>query len=183
MKRCPRCNRVETDEALKFCRVDGGTLVSDSGSVSGEKATAKSVSAAMSSEIETSVLPHRTDSSVRHPTAPTTVLPAAATPSTTSELTKSKRHGVVFGLIALVILGVVIGGYFYFSRKTTAAIQSIAVMPFVNESGNAEFEYLSDGRLSQLPNLSIRRAALCSTTKAKERRRNKSGRNCQCKPC
>ena len=27
MKRCPRCNRVETDETLKFCRVDGAALV------------------------------------------------------------------------------------------------------------------------------------------------------------
>jgi len=27
MKRCPQCNRVETDEALKFCRVDGTPLV------------------------------------------------------------------------------------------------------------------------------------------------------------
>lgn len=23
MKRCPQCNRVESDEGLKFCRVDG----------------------------------------------------------------------------------------------------------------------------------------------------------------
>ena len=29
MKRCPQCNRVETDEALKFCRVDGAVLVAD----------------------------------------------------------------------------------------------------------------------------------------------------------
>ena len=27
MKRCPQCNRVETDEALKFCRIDGAALV------------------------------------------------------------------------------------------------------------------------------------------------------------
>lgn len=27
MKRCPQCNRVETDEALKFCRVDGTALI------------------------------------------------------------------------------------------------------------------------------------------------------------
>ena len=32
MKRCPQCNRVETDEALKFCRVDGATLHYDAGS-------------------------------------------------------------------------------------------------------------------------------------------------------
>ena len=43
------------------------------------------------------------------------------------------------------------------------AIQSIAVMPFVNESGNTDLEYLSDGmtetlinNLSQLPNLSVK---------------------------
>jgi len=163
MKRCPQCNRVETDEALKFCRVDGATLISDSGPVSGDAGTAKFGSGAVSSEIATSVLPHRTDAEINRPTAPTTVLPAGATPSTTSELKKPRPRGVVFGLIALVILGVVIGGYVYFSRKTTAAIQSIAVMPFVNESGNAEFEYLSDGMtetlinsLSQLANLSVK---------------------------
>lgn len=27
MKRCPQCDRVETDEALKFCRIDGTRLV------------------------------------------------------------------------------------------------------------------------------------------------------------
>lgn len=27
MKRCPQCNRIENDDALKFCRVDGATLV------------------------------------------------------------------------------------------------------------------------------------------------------------
>src|SRR5438128_11069369 len=27
MKRCPQCNRVETDETLKFCRADGTLLV------------------------------------------------------------------------------------------------------------------------------------------------------------
>ncbi len=27
MKRCPQCNRVETDEKLNFCRADGAPLV------------------------------------------------------------------------------------------------------------------------------------------------------------
>jgi len=30
MKRCPQCNRVESEEALKFCRVDGAPLVAES---------------------------------------------------------------------------------------------------------------------------------------------------------
>jgi len=163
MKRCPQCNRLESDEALKFCRVDGTTLISDSGAVSGDAGTAKFGSGAVSSEIETSVLPHRTDADINRPTAPTTVLPATATPGTTSELTKPKRRGILFGLIAVVVLGIGIGGYFYFTRKTTAAIQSIAVMPFVNESGNAELDYLSDGitetlikSLSNLPNVNVK---------------------------
>jgi hypothetical protein len=35
MKRCPTCNRVETDETLNFCRADGAVLVEDT-SVSDE---------------------------------------------------------------------------------------------------------------------------------------------------
>ena len=27
MKRCPTCNRVEADETLRFCRVDGALLI------------------------------------------------------------------------------------------------------------------------------------------------------------
>ena len=175
MKRCPQCHRLETDEALKFCRVDGATLVSDSGSVRGEAGTAKLGSVAISSEIKTSVLPHRTDAEINRPTAPTTVLPATGTPGTTSELTKPKLRGVVLALITLVILGVMIGGYFYFSRKTTAAIQSIAVMPFENASGNADVEYLSDGMtetlinsLSQLPNLNVKARSSVFRYKGKE---------------
>lgn len=30
MKRCPQCNRVETDDALTFCRVDGTPLIRES---------------------------------------------------------------------------------------------------------------------------------------------------------
>ncbi len=33
MKRYPQCSRVETDNTLVFCRVDGTALISDSGSV------------------------------------------------------------------------------------------------------------------------------------------------------
>ena len=77
MKRCPQCNRLETDEALKCCRVDGATLISDSGSVD-DAGTTKFGSRAVSSEIETSVLPHRSDAEISRATGPTTVLPAAS---------------------------------------------------------------------------------------------------------
>lgn len=51
MKRCPQCNRVETDEALMFCRVDGATLVSDSSAIDKEAGTVRLNSGSVSSEI------------------------------------------------------------------------------------------------------------------------------------
>ncbi len=51
MKRCPTCNRVETDDSLVFCRTDGTSLVSDSIPVSDEAGTVRLGSAP--TEIET----------------------------------------------------------------------------------------------------------------------------------
>jgi TolB-like protein/Tfp pilus assembly protein PilF len=164
MKRCPACNRVEPDDTLAFCRADGTALISDSGPVSAEAGTVKFGSAPLSSEIETGVLPlTSTTPDINRSTGPTTVLPASQTPGTTRELSKPKRRKIVLVLIAMVIMGVAIAGYFYSSRIHKTAIESIAVMPFVNESGNADVEYLSDGMtetligsLSQLPNLNVK---------------------------
>ena len=163
MKRCPHCNRIESDDALTFCRADGTALVSHSGSISDDAGTAKFGSGGASSEIETSVLPHRTDAAINRPTTPTTLLPVQQIQGTTNQLTKPKRRGLVIAVLAVVVAGIVIAGYFYLSRKSNATIQSIAVMPFVNEGGNAEVEYLSDGMtetlissLSQLPNLNVK---------------------------
>ena len=36
MKRCPTCNLVETDDALRFCRADGTTLINYSGPTGAE---------------------------------------------------------------------------------------------------------------------------------------------------
>src|SRR5262249_29545927 len=87
MKRCPTCHRVETDEALKFCRVDGATLLSNSPAIAGESGTAELSSALDASEDHTSILPH-TDPNINRATASTTVLPQTQAPSTTSGLTR-----------------------------------------------------------------------------------------------
>jgi TolB-like protein len=175
MKRCPQCHRVETDNALAFCRADGTALVSDSASLKSEAGTAKLGSVSAASEVERSVLSHTTDSAVKRGTAPPPMLPAGWTSGTTRELSKPKRGRFVLALIALVIVGVAIAGYFYFSRIHKAAIESIAVMPFVNESGNADTEYLSDGMtetlissLSQLPSLSVKPRSSVFRYKGKE---------------
>ncbi len=66
---------------------------------------------------------------------------------------------VLLGFLLFASIGV--GLWFYGSRA--ANIESIAVIPFVNESGNADVEYLSDGMtellinsLSELPKLSVK---------------------------
>jgi TolB-like protein len=163
MKRCPQCSRVEADEALKFCRVDGATLVSESPRLGGEAGTAQPGSDA--SEVHTSILPNRTDANIHRATAPTTVLPPQPAPSATSELSKPGRRQPIFiasAVIAVFAAAMIIGGYLYFSRKSNTAIQSIAVLPFENRSGTTDTDYLSDGladsliyRLSQLPNLKV----------------------------
>jgi len=167
MKRCPQCNRVETDEALKFCRTDGATLISDSSSLNSEAGTADLNLAPNASEVHTSILPQNTSANVNRATGPTTVLPSESAPIRTSELSKPKSRRTTI-MIAVILTAVIAAGSVilvnsYRSRNSANSIQSIAVMPFVNESGNAEFEYLSDGMtetlinsLSQLPNLSVK---------------------------
>jgi TolB-like protein/Tfp pilus assembly protein PilF len=174
MKRCPACHRVENDDALVFCRADGTALISDSDPVNAKAGTAKFGSGAVSSEIETSILPNVTDANINRATARTTVLPATQVPGTTRDLSRPKRRGLGFALITLLVV-VAIAGYFYFSRKNNTIIQSIAVMPFVNESGNAEVEYLSDGMtetlitsLSQIPNLNVKARSSVFRYKGKE---------------
>ncbi len=52
---------------------------------------------------------------------------------------------LVVALAILILLGTGAGYWFYTHRTVTARIESIAVLPFQNASGNANTEYLSDG--------------------------------------
>ena len=162
MKRCPQCNRVETDDALAFCRADGTKLVGDSLPLSGEEGTAKLGSASAANEIETSILPHSTDANINRATAPTTVLPAQSAPLPAKRLSRSGPGKPLIAVGALLVIAMGVGGYFFVRGKRDRPIESVAVLPFENKSGNAESEYLSDGlaesliyRLSQLSNLKV----------------------------
>jgi serine/threonine-protein kinase len=92
---------------------------------------------------------------------------AHTTSSAEYVVTEIKQHkrGFVIGLMVLLFASIGLGYWFFTSRSssTKGQIESIAVMPFVNESGNADNEYLSDGMtetlissLSQLPNLLVK---------------------------
>jgi serine/threonine protein kinase/tetratricopeptide (TPR) repeat protein len=76
-----------------------------------------------------------------------------------------KSYKLATAVIALALLGAIVTvGYFAFGAKVRPTqIESIAVLPFINQSGNADVEYLSDGMtetlitsLSQLPNLNVK---------------------------
>jgi len=135
-------------------------------------------------ELERSVVPNRTattESANENQTrvygsgsvAATSSGQAAATHSVTMSsssleyaVTQAKSHKLATAIIGVLLVGVISTvGYFAFVSRGGSAKQlsSIAVMPFVNESGNADVEYLSDGMtetliksLSQLPNLAVK---------------------------
>ena len=74
------------------------------------------------------------------------------------------KHIAVAATVASLLTIAAIATYRFFVAPavTSAPITSIAVLPFKNESGNVEVEYLSDGiseilinRLSQLPQLKV----------------------------
>ena len=167
MKSCPTCHETYTDETLQFCRVDGALLVHDS--VDQSSAT-RILPSSRTGEAQVV----KTDPG--HGQAATTVLEQAKESKLqTGELrsasrvglsdsfvTRFKRHktGAII-IAALMIAAVVVFSYFY-SRRSNATIDSIAVLPFVNASGDPNAEYLSDGitesiinSLSQLPNLGV----------------------------
>lgn len=108
-------------------------------------------------------------------TGPTTVLPTTVPLGTTRKLTRPSRKFVAIAVVVLVAACLFVGGYLLFIRKTRSTIQSIAVMPFTNASGNADFEYLSDGMtetlinsLSNIPNLSVKARSSVFRFKGKE---------------
>jgi eukaryotic-like serine/threonine-protein kinase len=92
---------------------------------------------------------------------------AASVPSAASSaeylVSGIKRHKLIAAL-AVIVLAIGIAGIsaYLHARNTEIAIDSIAVLPFVNASGDPNAEYLSDGitesvisSLSQLPQLRV----------------------------
>jgi TolB-like protein/DNA-binding winged helix-turn-helix (wHTH) protein len=91
----------------------------------------------------------------------------APTESNTEAVARQKKlrgRGVLIAA-SVLIFGVLGLGIWYFLQNSSSAapIESIAVLPFVNEGAGVDVEYLSDGiteslinRLSQLPKISVK---------------------------
>jgi len=125
--------------------------------------------------IDTTVPPPRSETSAAAPAGSTlgaslslttSAPPSLSTKPSSAEyvITGIKQHKLAAAIVIVFVLAVGIAFFaFYRGRTASAALNSIAVMPFINESGNTEIEYLSDGmtdtlisNLSQLPNLNVK---------------------------
>ena len=165
MKRCPTCGRDYNDDSLSFCLDDGSELLFGPGPTD-EPATAVLHSTADPAEALTRAQIHTTN----QPTARQNVF-----------VHRAAKPLLVSTAVALIL----VCGFFvyrYLSPANSRQIESIAVMPFVNESGNADAEYLSDGMtetliksLSQLPSLAVKSRSTVFYYKGKETSPKKIG--------
>ena len=95
--------------------------------------------------------------------------PALSTRASSAEylVGEIKQHRTATAIIGALILVVIVGGAFAVrsylnSRRAEAAIDSIAVLPFINQNNDPEMEYQSDGltesiinSLAQIPNIRV----------------------------
>jgi len=129
-------------------------------------------------ELERSHAPEVTTDNQQVASATRGVEPANPTSSAEYIVSHIRQHKRAFTAATLAVLvAAVIFGYWFITRSSTseARINSIAVLPFVNASGNPDVEYLSDGMteslinsLSQLPQLSVKARSSVFRYKGKE---------------
>ena len=158
MKRCPECKRDYYDDTLSYCLEDGSELLHG---VSGENS---------GSEDPATAILHTTDAVAEsptraqiHTTGQTAFISSEIPQPPTSHSTTGKKSLIAGALGILLVTALGVGSYMWYGRGSSSQLESIAVMPFVNESGNADVEYLSDGMtetliksLSGLPNLDVK---------------------------
>ena len=189
MKRCPECRRDYYDDTLSFCLEDGAQLVYG---VSNERIVADEPATAIL--LEPPVVTNGSETATKvfsHTTNETEILQAEAeaepqrrsgsfienqslSPNRAAEPKRNRNKlFAAFGIAILLLVGFF--GYRYFAAGGSKQIDSIAVMPFVNESGSPDLEYLSDGMtetlirsLSQLPNLNVKARSSVFRYKGKE---------------
>jgi TolB-like protein/Tfp pilus assembly protein PilF len=152
MKRCPECGRDYNDDSLSFCLDDGSELLFGPKSLD-EPQTALLHATDAPGEAATRAQIHTTEQ---------TTGPPATSDGNSASAKRSLDKRLIAAPVVAVLLAVAV--YFGYRQFTTSGdqINSIAVMPFQNDSASADSEYLSDGimesliyRLSQIDNLKV----------------------------
>jgi DNA-binding winged helix-turn-helix (wHTH) protein/TolB-like protein len=103
--------------------------------------------------------------------------PVVSTPNRTSQLARIRRTPVFAGVAGVVVVGLI--GLIYFTgwgkAENKAAIQSIAVLPFIDESADPDAQYINDkiaesliNSLSKLPQLRVVPRSVVAGYKGKE---------------
>jgi eukaryotic-like serine/threonine-protein kinase len=84
------------------------------------------------------------------------------TPSDSAKPRWSRRTILISSIVLASVVALIAVGAFYSVSSTRSPINSVAVLPFSNASGDPSTEYVSDGitegiidRLSRLPNLKV----------------------------
>ena len=168
MKRCPECRRDYYDDTLLYCLDDGNALLEGPASADEPATAILSEPGAIATGFPASESPTRAQINTTDQTAIFRTGAEAEPQKNLGELSERQSlsaHRAAKPLIAAVVaIALLVGGFFAYRYFSPAKqINSIAVMPFVNESGNTDVEYLSDGMtetliksLSQLPNLNVK---------------------------
>src|SRR5947208_392892 len=148
MKQCPDCKRVYNDESLSYCLDDGAVLL-DGPTLDGPP---------------TKVLPSEPETRIAGSEVSDIPNSRDTDPQSSGVIgtfvSKRKTISVVVLSAVILLAGLWMASRFWPSRNKP--ITSIAVLPFENNGGDADTEYLSDGladsimyRLSQLPELTV----------------------------
>jgi TolB-like protein/Tfp pilus assembly protein PilF len=140
MKRCPECRRDYYDDSLLYCLEDGAALIQGSVPSPDEPQTAILHETAGDGEAATQAQIFTTHQS-------------AVTPALIANALEPKAFDKRL-LVGPLILGLLfVGGFFGYRYLTQASqINSIAVLPFQNVNGDANFEYVSEGIAESLIN-------------------------------
>jgi tetratricopeptide (TPR) repeat protein len=111
----------------------------------------------------TSLVDFSTEASLADLSKVTSLMDSPTAASRMRNLIRRHRRGIGVSVIAaIIVLTLAAWAYDSASRKSNAAIDSLAVLPFINVNADQQLDYLSDGMtetliysLSQLPNLNV----------------------------
>ena len=118
--------------------------------------------------------------------SPSGSTPAISSSSNPAIPSVGARKYLTLGLTALLAIAVASGFYFLRGKSSTKKVGSIAVLPFVNATTDANNEYLSDGlteslisTLSQLPDVKVMARSTVFRFKGKEEDPSQIGKTLQ----